>query len=65
MGKDPQDLEAIERLFYKHGADMAVAMGRSFERLEEHIANAELRLYNRISFLEHKLEAARVRGQIQ
>jgi hypothetical protein len=51
-----QDLELIERVIYKNGDDIAISMGRSFERLEERIDAAESRLYGRIADLEDKLE---------
>ena len=37
----PADLEAIERVIYRNGDDIAVSIGRSFERLEEKIIDAE------------------------
>ena len=54
-----QDLELIERVIYKNGDDIAVSIGRSFERLEERIDGAESRIYGRLVELEDKLEAMR------
>ncbi len=51
-----QDIELIERVIYKNGDDIAISMGRSFERLEEKIESVESRLYGRIADLEDKLE---------
>ena len=56
MSLDQKDLELIERVIYKNGDDIAISMGRSFERLEERIDAAESRLYGRIADLEDKLE---------
>ena len=33
MALDQKDLELIERVIYKNGDDIAVSIGRSFERL--------------------------------
>ena len=51
-----QDLELIERVIYKNGDDIAMSIGRSFERLEERIDSAEARIYGRLIELEDKLE---------
>ena len=59
MPLEQKDIEAIERVIYKNGDDIAVSIGRSFERLEERIDAAESRLYSRLSDLEEKLEASR------
>jgi hypothetical protein len=56
MAIDQKDLELIERVIYKNGDDIAIAMGRSFERLEERIDGAEARIYGRLADLEDKLE---------
>jgi len=39
---EQKDLELIERVIYKNGDDIAVSIGRSFERLEERIDAADL-----------------------
>jgi len=57
MALDPKDLEAIERLIYKNADDIAVAIGRSFERLEERMDAGESRLYSSIVELEDKIAA--------
>jgi len=49
----------IERVIYKNGDDIAVSIGRSFERLEERIDAAESRIYSRLSDLEDKVETCR------
>jgi hypothetical protein len=55
MAIDQKDLELIERVIYKNGDDIAISMGRSFERLEERIDSAESRIYGRLADLEDKL----------
>ena len=52
-------MELIERVVCKNGDDIAVSVGRSFERLEERIDAAESRIYSRLADLEDKVEAAR------
>ncbi|MGB7746824.1 MAG: helix-turn-helix domain-containing protein, partial [Verrucomicrobiia bacterium] len=42
MSLEQKDLELIERVIYKNGDDIAVSIGRSFERLEERIDAADL-----------------------
>jgi hypothetical protein len=59
MALEQKDLELIERVIYKNGDDIAVAIGRSFERLEERIDAAESRIYSRLAEIEDKIEAAR------
>jgi len=59
MALEQKDLELIERVIYKNGDDIAVSIGRSFERLEERIDAAESRIYSRIADLEDKVEASR------
>jgi len=49
MAIDQKDLELIERVIYKNGDDIAVSIGRSFERLEERIDAAESRIYGRVN----------------
>lgn len=41
-----------ERVIYKNGDDIAVSIGRSFERLEERIDGAESRIYGRLAEIE-------------
>jgi hypothetical protein len=60
MALDPKDLEVIERLIYRNADDIAISMGRSFERLEERIEAAESRLYARFADIEDKLESRTV-----
>jgi len=56
MAIDQKDLELIERVIYKNGDDIAVSIGRSFERLEERIDSAEARIYGRLTDLEDALK---------
>jgi hypothetical protein len=41
--------EQIEHVIYKNGDDIAVSIGRSFERLEERIDAAETRISTRLT----------------
>jgi hypothetical protein len=59
MALEQKDLELIERVIYKNGDDIAISIGRSFERLEERIDAAESRIYSRLAEIEDKIEAAR------
>jgi prefoldin subunit 5 len=59
MSLEQKDLELIERVIYKNGDDIAVSIGRSFERLEERIDAAESRIYSRLAEIEDKIEASR------
>lgn len=59
MSLEQKDLELIERAVYKNGDDVAIAIARSFERLEERIDDMDSRLYSRLSDLEDKLEVSR------
>jgi prefoldin subunit 5 len=54
---EPKDLELFERIIYKNGDDIAVSIGRSFERLEERIDAAESRIYSRLGEIEEKIDA--------
>ena len=56
MTLEPRDIELIERVIYKNGDDIAISIGRSFERLEERIDSAESRIYGRLAEIEDKLE---------
>jgi len=57
MALEQKDVELIERVIYKNGDDIAVSIGRSFERLEERIDAVESRMYSRLSDLEDKVES--------
>ncbi len=59
MALEQKDLELIERVIYKNGDDIAISIGRSFERLEERIDAAESRIYSRLAEVEDKIEASR------
>ncbi len=48
----PKDIEVIERIVYKNSDDIAVAISRSFERLEERIDAVESRIYSRLAEIE-------------
>jgi hypothetical protein len=50
-------------MIYKSGDDIAMSVGRSFERMEERIDAMETRLYSRIADVEDKI--ADVRELIQ
>ncbi len=56
MALESKDLELIERVIYKNGDDIAVSIGRSFERLEERIDGAESRIYGRLVEIEDLIE---------
>jgi DNA-binding Lrp family transcriptional regulator len=56
MSLDQKDIELLEKLLYKNSDDIAVAIGRSFERLEERIDGAESRVYSRLAEIEEKVE---------
>jgi len=56
MTLNTKDLELIERVIYKNGDDIAVSIGRSFERLEERIDSAESRIYGRLAELEDQIK---------
>jgi len=56
MSLESKDLELIERVIYKNGDDIAVSIGRSFERLEERIDAAESRVYGRLIDIEDKID---------
>lgn len=59
MALEQKDIEVIERIVYKNADDIAVSIGRSFERLEERIDAAESRLYSRLADVEDKVETSR------
>jgi hypothetical protein len=50
------DLEAIERVIYRNGDDIATAIGRSFERLEEKMNAAESHIFGRLTEIEKELK---------
>jgi hypothetical protein len=52
----PADLEAIERVIYRNGDDIAMAVGRAFERLEEQMNSIESRIYGRLVEIEKELK---------
>ena len=63
MALEQKDVEAIERVVYRNADDIAVAISRSFERLEERLESVESRVLgglgsigDRILDLEHDLE---------
>jgi prefoldin subunit 5 len=59
MSLEQKDLELVERIIYKNGDDIAVSIGRSFERLEERIDAAESRIYSRLAELEDKIDSGK------
>ena len=48
------DLVAIERIVRKNGDDLAVAVERGLERLEERIDAAETRVYGHLTDMEER-----------
>ncbi len=59
MSLDHEDIDLVNKIFYKNCDDIAVSISRSFERLEERIDCAEARIYSRISELEDRIEGSR------
>ena len=53
----PADLEAIERVIYRNGDDIAVSTGRAFERLEEKMNSIESHIYGRLTEIEKEIKA--------
>jgi hypothetical protein len=47
--------EALERLAYKISDDMAVAIARGFDRLEEQIGAAESRIKSQLAEIEARI----------
>lgn len=54
-----KDIEVIEKLIYKCGDDISIAIGRSFEHLEERINDLESRIYSRLADVDEKFEDSR------
>jgi len=59
MGLDQQDLQRIEQAIDRLGGDIAAAIGRGFERLENRIDATESRLYSRFAEVEERVEGSR------
>lgn len=57
MALDNQDLERIERVFYKNSDDIAVSIASSFEPMKLRIDGAEYRLCARLKKIEDILES--------
>jgi len=57
MSLTTKDFELIERVIYKNGDDIAMSIGRSFERLEERIDSAESRVYGRLIEIEDMIKS--------
>ena len=53
----PGDLEAIERVIYRNGDDIAMAVGRAFERMEEKMNSIESHIYGRLTEIEKEIKA--------
>ena len=53
----PADLEAIERVIYRNGDDIATANGRSFERLEEKMDAVQSHIHARLTQIESELKS--------
>jgi hypothetical protein len=60
MSLEQKDLELIERIMYKNADDVAVAISRSFERLEGRIDAVESRIYTRMADLESAVDGIRL-----
>lgn len=58
---DPKDIENIEKAIARNGDDIAVSIARSFERLEEHIDEAEKRIYERLRNIQSDVETIKSR----
>ena len=54
----PADLEAIEQSLYRHGDDIAMAVSRAFERLEEKMDAMESRIYAHLTQIKKELKTA-------
>jgi hypothetical protein len=59
MSFEQKDLELIEHMLYKNSDDISIAIGRSFERLEDRMDNIESRTYTRLADIEEKIEDTR------
>ena len=59
MSLEQKDLELIEHLLYKNSDEIGIAIGRSFERLEERMDCIESRTYARLAEIEEKIEDIR------
>jgi len=60
MALDHKELEGIERAIYQQCGDIAVAIGRGFERIEERIDAAAARLFSQLANLEGTIDAIRL-----
>jgi hypothetical protein len=59
MSQESKSLELLERIVYKSADDIAISIGRSFERLEERMDASEARLYSRLAEVDDRLEGSR------
>ena len=60
MPSEQKDLERIERIILRSTGDIAEAIGRSIERLEERIDAAEACICGRLPELEDSLQTPTV-----
>ena len=51
----PDTFGQIEKAIWKNSDDLAVAIARSFERLEENMQATEVRLLTRLAEIESKI----------
>jgi hypothetical protein len=56
MPLEQKDLELIENLLYKNSDDIVISIGRSFERILEHLDSVESRIYSRLAEIEEKID---------
>jgi len=56
MSLDQKDLELLETVLYRNSDNIGIAIGRSFERLEEHMDNMESRIYKRLAEIDEHSE---------
>jgi hypothetical protein len=55
MGTDRREFERIEQIIYRSTGDIAEAIGRGLERLEERMGDTEVAIVSRIAELEERL----------
>ncbi len=56
MSLNQTDVEMIERMIQRSSGDIAVALGRGFEQVEERVDSAETRPYSRLADIEDLLQ---------
>ena len=58
MALEPNDLDFIEGLTFKNADDSAVAIARSFERVEERLGDMETRISGRLSSVRDAIDGS-------